>query len=88
MSEPDRIASIEQQLRDGKERMDAMQAELSDNTTVTREIREMLDMGRAGLRVLGALGAVAKWLGAIAMGIGSIWALVQAVKTGTPPSPK
>jgi len=84
----DRIAAIEQQLRDGKERMDLMQAELSANTTVTREIREMLDMGRAGLRVLGALGAVARWAGAIAVAIGSVWALIQAIKTGTPPTPK
>jgi hypothetical protein len=77
--------AIEQQLTDGAQRMDRMQQELSDNTAVTVEVRDYLVMGRAGLRVLGALGAVASWLGKIAVAVGAVWGAVYAIKNGAPP---
>ena len=85
MSDSDRIAAIERQLQDGKERMDAMQIELSANTTITREIREILDVGRSGLKVLGGLAAVARWVGALAVAIGSVWGLIYGARHGVPP---
>jgi len=63
----------------------ANQDELARNTEVTEEIRDILQMGRAGLRVLGGLGAIAKWLGGIAAAVLSIWGFVQTIKSGLPP---
>lgn len=43
-----------------------MKSELAANTVITEEIRDFLDAARMGFKVIGALGAVAKWLGILA----------------------
>jgi hypothetical protein len=58
-------AVIEHRLRRGSERMAALERGLSANTELTAEIRDLLELGRNGLRVLGYLGAVARWVAAV-----------------------
>lgn len=70
--------SIEQRLADGDRRMSDMQTELSANTAVTTEVRDMLQTVRGGLRVLGWFGAAVKWVGGIATGLAALWAVLQA----------
>lgn len=82
----DRIAAIEAQLVDGSKRMDRMQEELTSNTEVTREIRDILAMGRTGLKVLGGLGTFAKWLGGIAGACAAIWSFFYMLTHGGPPN--
>jgi hypothetical protein len=62
-------------------------AELAANTQATQEVRELLALGRNGLKVLGALGAVAKWAGGVAAAVVAIWGLVAQIKGGLPPKP-
>lgn len=88
----ERIREITSRLDAGSRRMLAIEAELKEhkkelalNTEVTTEIRDILRMGRAGLRVLGGLGSIAKWLGGIAAAALSIWGFVQTIKSGLPP---
>lgn len=78
------IDRIDQRLDKGADRMDAMDAELAANTKVTTEVRELLETGRAGLRVLGLLGKAAQFLGGIATAVVAIWGLWTALKSGAP----
>ena len=75
----DRGADRMRELGDG---LDAMRAELKVNTETTVQVRELLDVGKGGLRVLGWLGAGAKWLGAIAAAASAIWVLVHQATHG------
>lgn len=79
------IERIDQRLDNGSARMDLMQGELTRNTEVTTEVRDVLNMAKAGLRVLGGIGTAARWLGGIAAAAAAIWALWQAIRHGTPP---
>ncbi len=81
----ERISAIEARLKKGDERMGAIETELAENTTVTKEIKDMLDMARAGLKVLGGIGSAAKWLGALAAAIVAIWTFIHTIKNGGPP---
>jgi hypothetical protein len=78
----DRLASIEERLERGSDRMDSMQDELSANTAVTTEVRDLLTAGKGGLKVLGWFGVFAKWLGGIATAIAALWALYYAATHG------
>lgn len=68
-----RLDAIEDELRQGRERMGRIEASVAENTALTREgtavtqeVRELMELGKAGFKVLGWLGAGAKWLGVIA----------------------
>lgn len=81
------LAGVQRQLNEGHLRMTAIELELRNNTQLTAEVREILAFARTGLRVLGAIGTAASWLGKIAIGVGAIWTLYQAIRHGTPPKP-
>lgn len=84
-----RIQRIEQQLAEGARRMAAleagqrrMRAELAANTSVTTEIRDLLTVGKSGLRIGGWVGSFVKWAGGIAAGVAGIWALARTFGKG------
>lgn len=60
--------------------------ELQSNTATTVEVRELLSVGKGGLRVLGWIGATFKWLAIVAGGITAVMVLLHALKTGVPPT--
>jgi hypothetical protein len=80
-----RFAEIEAQMAKGAERMEAIERELRDNTQVTREVRELMVLGRNGFKVLGWFGIAAKWVGSLAAAVAAVWALVYAALHGKPP---
>ena len=61
-------------------RMKALEVELRENTTTTREVRELMEVARSGFKVLGWLGIAAKWITAIAGAAAALWALWHGVK--------
>jgi len=77
---PERLLEIERRLA-------ALEASMVVNTELTREIRDVIAAARLGLRVLGALGTLVRWIGGLAAAALAIWGLVQAMKTGVPPPP-
>ncbi|MDR7331775.1 hypothetical protein [Roseateles asaccharophilus] len=88
------LTPINERLDRGAEKMGGLTdslAELRDelkrNTGTTEEVRALLDLGKGGLRVLGVLGAAVKWIGGMATGFLALYALVHALKTGSPPKP-
>jgi len=80
-----RFESIEARLDRGSDRMQAIELELRDNTTTTREVRELLELGRNGFKVLGWIGTVARWLTAIAAAAAAIWGLFHMGDAGGKP---
>lgn len=92
----DRLRAIDERLDRGALKMDqqakqlsTMSAELKRNSATTNEVRELLDVGKAGLKVLGWLGAGAKWLAPIATMCVAVYSFWYAVFHGgqLPPKP-
>ena len=81
-AEDARLRSIEARLDAGARRMNAMQTELTANTAVTTEMRDILDAVRSGLQVLGALGKLAVWIGKLAAAGAAVSALWYAITHG------
>lgn len=87
----DQISEIHARLDKGSERMRAieqeqteMHDELRRNTAaterygaVTEEMRDLFELGKAGLRVLGWLGAAVKWAAPVVAAVVGIWHLIH-----------
>lgn len=63
---PDRLAAIEARLETGGDRMDRMERAINENTDLTVEVRDLLAALKGGMKVLGWLGVLAKWIGVVA----------------------
>lgn len=77
--------AIEDRLDRGSDRMKAIEDELRQNTDTTREVRELMELGRSGFKVLGFFGVAAKWVGAIAAAFVSVWGLIYTITHGGKP---
>lgn len=69
----ERLGAVNERLDRGDRRFDQLDAEVAENTRLTRAsaedlaaIRDVLTAVRGGLRVLGWLGLAVKWLGGLA----------------------
>lgn len=85
LTEGERLAAIERRLDRGSERMGAIESDVAENTAITREIRELLELCRSGLRILGYLGAVARWAMPIVGLCGVAYGWYQAIRHGSAP---
>lgn len=83
-----RLADINQRLARGDTRMASIEADLASNTAITREIRDLMDAARLGLRMLGGMGQVAKWLGMVAAAAVSIYTAAYMLTHGGQPPTK
>jgi hypothetical protein len=83
-----RLADIDQRLARGDARMANIEADLSGNTAITREIRDLMTAARLGLRMLGGMGQVAKWLGMVATAAVAIYTAVHMLTHGGQPPTK
>ena len=83
-----RLADIDQRLARGDTRMASIEADLAGNTAITREIRDLMDAARAGLRMLGGIGQVAKWAGMVATAAVAIYTAVYMLTHGGQPPTK
>jgi hypothetical protein len=62
-----RLGGTERRVGDIEQRMAGMETLLTENTAVTREIRDVVTAGRVFTRVF-------KWAGSIALAAGALWA--------------
>jgi hypothetical protein len=74
----ERLTEIEDRLDKGSKRMQDLRDELAANSATTNEVRELLEAGKNGLKVLGWIGVGAKWIGAIAGALVALWSLIYA----------
>lgn len=80
----ERLAAIEKRLERGSERMAAIEMGMAENTRITRDVHELLELGRNGLRVLGYLGVAARWVGGIAAAVAAVFGAWHATHDGLP----
>jgi hypothetical protein len=79
------LANVQRQLASGDLRMNAIESELRNNTSLTADVKALLDAARVGLKVIGWLGTAAVWAGKIAAGVGALYAAWQLIRHGAPP---
>lgn len=72
---PGQLDAIKVRLDKGDVRMDRMESSITENTSLTKEIKDLMEIGRAGFKVLGWIGIAAKWIAAIAAAGASVYAL-------------
>ena len=77
-----RVSAIEGQLVKGAERMDKHEALLAENTNATKEVLEIVSMGRSFFKVLGHIGSGIKWLAGLTTAGGVLYSIWPH---GTPP---
>lgn len=83
-SVPHELANIRSRLEEGTVRMDRMEAEIKANTDLTREMRDLMEVGRAGFKVLGWVGHAAKWVAGVGAAVTAIYAAWHAIVNGGP----
>lgn len=84
----DKLDAIHARLNCGDARMTRIEARIEENTDLTRDIRNLMDAGRAGLRVLEWLGKAARWAGILATACMAIYVAIYTIThDGRPPQP-
>ena len=76
------IGGVEDRQTETAARMDNMQRELTANTEVTTEVRELLSAAKGGLKVIGGIGTIAKWIGGIGAAGISLYTLWHMITHG------
>lgn len=86
MSDEEWRKHVCERFREGSARMDCLEAGLKTNTELTKKISEdtnelvaIFKSLKGGFKVLGWFGAMAKWVGGIALAVTSIYAAWQAM---------
>ena len=73
-------------LKQGDSRMASLETELSTNSDITTEVRDILSVAKVGLRVLGGVGVLVRWAGYLAAAGAAIYsAWYMATHGGKPP---
>lgn len=84
----DQVAELVVEMREiralSDQRLGAMEAALNAATETTAEVRDILQVAKAGLKVLGGIGTAVRWLGYLSTAALAMWAAFTAVKTGAP----
>lgn len=97
----ERLQVMEDRLARGSARMRRIETSVDENTAmtrasaemtrenaeVTREVLELMQAAKAGFKVAGWIGTALRGAGKLAAAIAGIWALWQAIRHGTPPTP-
>lgn len=83
------IGGVEDRQTETAARMDNMQRELTANTEVTTEVRELLNAAKGGLKVIGGIGTVGMWVlkvvGALGTAAAAVYTIWYFIKNGKPP---
>jgi hypothetical protein len=69
-----KVVTIEDRLTRGDHRMGTIESELAANTAATREVLEIVTLGKSFFKVLGHIGNAVKWVLGIATAVGAAYA--------------
>lgn len=70
----EKVVTIEDRLDKGAERMRVIEQSLQANTEATREVLEIVSMGKSFFRLAGLIGNGIKWLAGLATVLAAAWA--------------
>lgn len=59
------------------QRIDRIEEELSENTKATKEVLEIIQMGKGFFKTIGVIGFVIKWLAGIAAAVFAAWTALK-----------
>lgn len=71
---------VNDRLDKGQERMDSIEAMLAQNTSVTTEIKDILDTAKGFFKVTGKIGTFIKWALGIATAVLAFWFTLKSGK--------
>lgn len=81
-----RFQEIEAQMAKFAERLTPIELELRDNTTVTKEVRELMELGRYAFKFFGWIYVFGKWAISFAAAVVAAWGVFQTFfHIGGPP---
>jgi hypothetical protein len=81
----ERMDAIEQMMLENQKASAATAAVVAENMAITKEMKDAFDLAKTGLRVIGVLGTVAKWVATIAGALAAVWATVYGSGHGGKP---
>ena len=81
------LRSVDGSLRRGDSRMGDIEAALAGNSAVTIEVRDILSAAKGAFKVLGWLGAAAKWTAAVGGALVALYVAAYTAAHGRPPWP-
>lgn len=80
-----RLQDVSKCLQVGEARMGSIESELRANSDTTTEVRDILTTAKAGFKVLGGIGTLARWVGYLAAAAASVYGLWHMVAHGGKP---
>lgn len=81
----ERMDAIEQMILENQKASLATATVIAENMAITREMKDAFDLAKTGLRVIGVLGTVAKWMATIVGALAAIWAAIYGAGHGGKP---
>jgi hypothetical protein len=72
-----RMSELHRLVEDNRKAHLANQQALEENTAITKEIKDILELGKSFFRLLGVIGTVAKWVGIVATAAAAIYGLLH-----------
>ena len=69
-----KVLSIEDRLDKGAQRMGAIESSLAANTEATKEVLEIVSMGKSFFKVLDVIGGAVKWAAGLATVVAAAYA--------------
>ena len=77
-----RMDSLETLITENREAHQANASALEENTAITKEIKDILELGKTFFKILKYIGIAAKWLVAVGSGVAVFWAAIQGQTPG------
>lgn len=77
---PGQLEDIRTELRFGAMRMDSIERRLEENTAITTQVKDLLEVQttvRLGYKAARGLGNFVVWAGGIVLAIGGAWAYIK-----------
>lgn len=77
---PGQLENIRTELRFGAMRMDSIERRLEENTAITTQVKDLLEVQntvRLGYKAARGLGNFVLWVGGIIVAIGAAWAYLK-----------
>ena len=77
---PGQLAEIRLELKAGRHRMDAIESRLEENTAITIQVKDLIEVQntvRLGYKAAKGLGSFVMWAAGLVLAVGGAWAYIK-----------